>query len=64
MKTAVDKSGVTKEQMRDFLRRKAVLQKMRNQELWQQAVQDADSIVRMIVEKFDLLDSEFTFKLR
>ena len=52
METVVGKSGVTKEQMGDFLRCKAKAQKVRNQELWQQAVQDAGVIVRMIIEKF------------
>lgn len=52
MKTASVNSVVTASQMRDFLQRKTASQRQRNEALWRQASQDAEAIIRMIIEKF------------
>lgn len=52
MNTATGNPGVTTAEMRDFLRRKAAAQQQRNEALWRQASQDAEAIIRMIIERF------------
>ncbi len=52
MKTAKDKISVSQTEMRDYLRRKIAAEKESNAGLWRQASQDAEAIIRMIIETF------------
>lgn len=52
MKAVSDNPGVTVSEMRGFLDRKTVAQRQRNEALWRQASQDAEAIIRMIIETF------------
>lgn len=53
MKAVSDNPGVTVSEMRGFLDRKAAAQRQRNEALWRQASQDAEAIIRMIIEMFN-----------
>lgn len=53
MHTNQKNDRVSTAHMRAFLLRKAQAAKRRNEVLWRQAVNDADAIVAMIIEKFD-----------
>lgn len=50
MNTATGNPGVTTAEMRDFIRRKAAARQQQNEALWRQASQDAEAIIRMIIE--------------
>ncbi len=53
MKAVSDSPVVTASEMRDFLDRKTAAQRQRNEALWRQASQDAEAIIRMIIETFN-----------
>ncbi len=53
MKSALIKPRVTTDDMRAFLRRKALAENDRNKALWRQAAQDAEAIIQMIIERYD-----------
>jgi predicted nucleotidyltransferase len=52
MKTGTSTSRFAAEDMRAFLRRKVADEKARDQELWWQASQDAETMIRMVIDKF------------